>query len=102
MPAYILFSTLILMPIRLYGFVRCGHLGSWGTRANAYTAGDPLAGPEAATMPSPSTGGSTQVLTRPQKAATPERTDGDPRALIPYLIATAVIVIGVMYDVRAL
>jgi hyaluronan synthase len=37
MPVYILFSTLVLMPIRLYGFVRLGHAGGWGTRANAYS-----------------------------------------------------------------
>ncbi len=40
MPLFILFSTVVLMPIRMYGFARMGHAGSWGTRANAYRSGD--------------------------------------------------------------
>jgi hyaluronan synthase len=31
-------SSLFLMPIRLLGFFRLAHAGSWGTRENAYTA----------------------------------------------------------------
>ncbi|WP_426563226.1 glycosyltransferase [Angustibacter sp. McL0619] len=74
MPFFILFSTLVLMPIRLLGFLRLAHVGSWGTRADAYSASQSSSG---------SDGGG----------------DGDPRALIPYLIATAVLVLGVEYDV---
>jgi hyaluronan synthase len=74
MPFYILFSTLVLMPIRLLGFVRLGHVGGWGTRAVLEAA-----------APAPPT--------------TPS-TDGDPRGLIPYLIASAVLLLGVAYDVR--
>ena len=40
MPVYILFSTIVLMPIRIYGFIRLGHAGGWGTRANAYSGSD--------------------------------------------------------------
>ena len=77
MPFFILFSTLVLMPVRLLGFVRLGHLGSWGTRADAYSVGQPVLATD------PGGGGG----------------DGDPRALIPYLIASAVLVLGVAYDV---
>jgi hyaluronan synthase len=40
MPFYILFSSLVLMPIRLWGFIRLAHAGGWGTRANAYSGSD--------------------------------------------------------------
>jgi hyaluronan synthase len=79
MPLFILFSTLVLMPIRLFGFLRLAHLGGWGTRADAYAAG-----------------GAVALL---QPGPTPPSTDGDPRALIPYLIASAVLILGVTYDV---
>jgi hyaluronan synthase len=39
MPVFVMFSTLVLMPIRMIGFVRLGHQGSWGTRAGAHVAG---------------------------------------------------------------
>lgn len=42
MPVYILFSTVFLMPIRAYGFLRLGHVGGWGTRAAAYSADQQL------------------------------------------------------------
>jgi hypothetical protein len=45
MPFFVMFSTLVLMPIRMVGFVRLAHQGSWGTRENAYDSGD--AGPTA-------------------------------------------------------
>ncbi|NKY39183.1 glycosyltransferase [Cellulomonas septica] len=38
LPAYIVFSTFFLMPIRLLGFFRMAHVASWGTRAHAYSA----------------------------------------------------------------
>ena len=103
MPAYILFSTLVLMPIRIYGFFRCGHVGQWGTRANAYQGGESPSAPAEA----PPTGGdrapdaSAALRTRAQPTTSaPEPADGDPRALLPYLIASAAIAIGVLYDVR--
>ncbi len=129
MPAYIMFSTLVLMPIRLYGFIRLAHVGGWGTRADAYTAGDSLAGgvvsplvvpgrragepvagdvvsplvvPAETIAPEPGGSGGTAVLTKPIasiKTAEPAP-DGDPRGLIPYLIASAILIIGVVYDVR--
>ena len=40
MPFFVMFSTLVLMPIRMVGFVRLAHQGSWGTRENAYDSGD--------------------------------------------------------------
>lgn len=38
-PTYLLISTLMLMPIRMLGFVRMAHAAGWGTRAGGY-AGD--------------------------------------------------------------
>ena len=40
MPVYVIFSTLFLLPIRLYGFLRMAKPAGWGTRANAYAGGD--------------------------------------------------------------
>jgi hyaluronan synthase len=85
MPLYILFSTLVLMPIRLYGFLRLGHVGGWGTRADAFSAGRPAATDD----PHPPT--AELQADRPP--------DGDPRGLIPYAIAVALIILGVVYDV---
>jgi hyaluronan synthase len=83
MPVYILFSTLVLMPIRIFGFLRLGHIGGWGTRAHAFSAApaDPSDEP---TRSGP---------TREQPA------DGDPRGLLPYVIAFALVTTGVFYDV---
>jgi hyaluronan synthase len=36
MPAYILFSSCFLMPIRILGFFRMAHVAGWGTRRHAY------------------------------------------------------------------
>jgi hyaluronan synthase len=41
MPLFVVFSTLFLLPIRLYGFLRLAKPAGWGTRANAYAGGDP-------------------------------------------------------------
>jgi hyaluronan synthase len=97
MPLYILFSTIVLMPIRIYGFLRCGHVGGWGTRANAFTAD--IASDE---TPVVQTSGDGAVLTAPKlKSAAPtEAPGGDPRALVPYLIAIAAVALGVLYDIR--
>ncbi|MGX7680575.1 glycosyltransferase [Jatrophihabitans sp. DSM 45814] len=118
MPFYILFSTLVLMPIRIYGFFRLAHVGSWGTRADAYTADQ--GGGATATNRAPGTGvmtgepgspmGTTTLATAPKASTTgtaPQASttgtapsqDGDPRGLVPYVIASAIIVVGVFYDV---
>lgn len=36
MPAFIIISTFLLQPVRLYGFVRMAHTSGWGTRAGGY------------------------------------------------------------------
>jgi hyaluronan synthase len=133
MPFYILFSTLVLMPIRIYGFLRCGHVGGWGTRADAFAGGpdEPAAVPlpdeisekafdrEVSALIAVSQNAAdrqpgvqvaataamlgavrVQTMMRPAtKASTNESTDGDPRGLIPYLIGSAVLIVGVLYDV---
>ena len=97
MPVYILFSTIFLMPIRAYGFLRLGHVGGWGTRAAAYSADQGLDAP-AGTSAGPVTGASsTTTLTRPPRTL-PPLVSGDPRALIPYLLVTALVPLGVLYD----
>jgi hyaluronan synthase len=75
MPLFIAFSTLVLMPIRLFGFLRLGHLGSWGTRTDAYSAASEA------------------------DHGAHRSTDGDPRGLVPYLILSAAVFAGVAYDV---
>ncbi len=40
LPAFILVSTLFLMPVRLLGFFRMAHVSGWGTRAHAYGGTD--------------------------------------------------------------
>jgi hyaluronan synthase len=109
MPFFILFSTLLLMPIRIYGFFRLGHVGGWGTRAGAHDgrAGErapaPVEARELVTV-----GGETRTVAafgdrRSGASGGPEDRrepppDGDPRGLLPYLIASAVVSIGVYYD----
>ena len=78
MPLYIVFSTLFLMPLRAYGFLRLGHIGSWGTRSDAYTADQD----------------------EPVKSKAAPATSGDPRALIPYLLASAIVPLGVLFDAQ--
>jgi hyaluronan synthase len=80
MPLYVLFSSLFLMPIRMYGFLRLGHIGSWGTRADAYSADQDESGSGSITSMSAAS--------------------GDPRALLPYLFASALVLIGVLYDAQ--
>jgi hyaluronan synthase len=103
MPAYVLFSTVVLMPIRIYGFIRCGHVGGWGTRANAFVANGPEQ-PQAAVVETSDheRGGTATVALAEVRTETtmPESTSGDPRALVPYLIAAAVVALGVLYDIR--
>ena len=103
LPFYILFSTAVLMPIRIYGFLRLGHVGGWGTRADAHTAHtqeviavrDPVLVSEAddarpEIQPAVPRSEPTHHLDTP--------VDGDPRGLLPYVLALAVLTLGVLYD----
>ncbi len=100
MPLFILFSTLLLMPIRIYGFMRLGHVGGWGTRAGAHTS-RPV---EQMELAGAGNGAPAGVGERRSSAAgsaadrREEPPDGDPRGLLPYLIATAILTLGVVYD----
>jgi hyaluronan synthase len=61
LPVFIIVSTLFLMPVRLLGFFRMGHVSGWGTRAGAYTG----AGDDPSTAPavsSPASGGLAPAL----------------------------------------
>ena len=109
MPFFILFSTLVLMPVRIYGFIRLGHVGGWGTRADAYggTASmseaehEPLAMFDAAG--SERDPGGHAVAVAPHRRVAAEEApppEGDPRGLVPYVIALIIVIIGVAYDVR--
>jgi hyaluronan synthase len=108
MPLFIMFSTVVLMPIRIYGFFRMGHVGGWGTRAGAHTArtADELvvSEPALAYAMSPGSSGAVPLQDRRHGGASGaheregQPTDGDPRALLPYLIASAVLTLGVVYD----
>ena len=74
MPLYVVFSSLFLMPIRLLGFFRMGHVAGWGTRKNAYAGtstdeavgGDLIAELEATGEPGP-----VDVVDRPDEPLQP-------------------------------
>ena len=38
-PTFLVINTLMLMPIRLLGFVRMAHNAGWGTRAGGFSGG---------------------------------------------------------------
>ncbi len=108
MPVFIIFSTLVLLPIRIYGFVRLGHVGGWGTRAGAHgsrsSEEDELAQLVAAESVA-SGAAPTRAIGERRRASggtVADRRevppDGDPRGLLPYLIASAVVTLGVLYD----
>jgi hyaluronan synthase len=88
MPLFVLFSTLFLMPLRAYGFLRLGHVGGWGTRAAAYSGDEPT-GP---------TGPTDTASSTPNPL--PANPTGDPRALLPYLAAALLVPLGVMFDAQ--
>jgi hyaluronan synthase len=117
MPFYILFSTMVLMPIRIYGFMRLGHVGGWGTRAGAH--GTRETAPELASeLALSGVGAGSDGASKQRSEPTAVRgvgdrrsglngtaadrrhqpPDGDPRGLIPYLIVTAIVTLGVLYD----
>ncbi|GAA4351259.1 glycosyltransferase family 2 protein [Angustibacter luteus] len=106
MPVYTVFSSVFLMPLRMYGFLRLGHIGGWGTRADAYVAdqGEATSGsdvrpgrehPEGLTS-SPAL--AARLPTSPLRS--PRSQPGDPRALVTYLIAVAAVTLGVLYDAQ--
>ena len=106
MPAYVLFSTLFLLPIRLYGFARMAKPAGWGTRANAYAGGE--VGTSASIGASGEPGGpahavpgssttATATRTRPAHARTSTRSF-NPYELIPVLLFVIAIIGGVLYD----
>jgi cellobiuronic acid synthase len=111
MPVFVLISSLFLMPIRLLGFFRMAHAGSWGTRAHAYTAGsDPVSAPEAISKPPVSVGGTglalaerpvtsavTSAVTAATGSAAAVRRRWNGWAAVPYLIGGTVIVAEVLY-----
>lgn len=95
MPVFVLFSTLFLMPIRAFGFIRLGHVGGWGTRAAAYSADQAATGTSSPTAPTTASRSS-----RPTPKL-PALVSGDPRALIPYLLVSILVPLGVLYDTHA-
>ena len=109
MPVYVVFSTLFLLPIRLYGFARMAKPAGWGTRANAYAGGEAgtsaliEASDEAVgltfAVPDSSTATATATATRtkPSHARAPTRSF-NPYELIPVLLFVIAIAGGVLYD----
>jgi hyaluronan synthase len=106
MPLFVVFSTVFLMPIRMYGFARLGHAGGWGTRKDAYAGGDAATDEDNAVPTGPSgpgreaSGGRTllEEAPAPARVATPSRRHLNPYAALPYFIALALIVGGTLYD----
>ena len=107
MPVYVLFSTLFLLPIRLYGFARMAKPAGWGTRANVYAGGqvgtsasigasDQTDGPARVVLGS-SMATATATRTRPAHARTPTRSF-NPYELIPVVLFVIAIIGGVLYD----
>lgn len=126
MPAFVLFSSMFLMPIRLIGFFRMAHVAAWGTRRDAYSGmqDDVIAELERETAPAPTdivdrdaptpsgAAAHTAALAAPVTAGTqvrehPEEADLRPKdggrhavnvlAAVPYLIGGTLIVLEVLY-----
>jgi len=99
MPVYVVFSTLFLLPIRLYGFARMAKAAGWGTRANAYAGGD--AGTSGSSLPfsrSDSLAATTTATrTKPLHARAPTRRF-NPYEMIPIVLFVTSIAGGVLYD----
>ena len=90
LPVFVLLSTLFLMPIRLYGFLRMAHVGGWGTRQHAYAPSQPSlvgSGPDA--------GGGFDT---PSPYASLLPSPANPWVLLPYLLGLLILVGGVLYD----
>jgi hyaluronan synthase len=89
LPVFVLLSTLLLMPIRLYGFFRMAHVGSWGTREHAYAPSQPAlvgSGPGTGSGMEPASPYAS-LLHRP-----------NPWVLLPHLLGLLILVGGVLYD----
>lgn len=102
MPVYVLISTLFLMPIRLLGFFRMAHAGSWGTRADAYSAGQvPSTEDVGAPARAVTVGGAVAVAERVEAATAGAVAPRHPRfnlqAGLPYAIGLAIITWEVFY-----
>ena len=100
MPVFVLISSLFLMPIRLLGFFRMAHAGSWGTRNDAYTAGQELRSEPEAEAPRVSLASGGVALaerTRTSVVGASMRRSLNGLATVPYLIGGAVIVAEVFY-----
>jgi hyaluronan synthase len=101
MPVFILISSLFLMPIRLLGFFRMAHAGSWGTRNDAYTAGPEPKFQTATTAPGTAriSGAGLALAERPRTsvAAATMRPSLNCWAAVPYLIGASVIAAEVLY-----
>jgi len=121
LPIFILVSTIFLMPVRLLGFFRLGHVSGWGTRAGAYAgSGDDVSGAVA-----PVSGGSAEppiplapafgdrdaamltagvALVAPAPAPVaprrPARRRPNPRAAIPYFIGFSIFALEAITLVR--
>jgi hyaluronan synthase len=96
MPLFVLISSLFLMPIRLLGFFRMAHRGSWGTRANAYqaTRNDPDVPTGGGSRPAAATALATRASAPP---VTGRARLVNLEAFLPYVIGTAVIVAEALY-----
>ena len=105
LPAFILISTLFLMPIRLLGFFRMAHVSRWGTRAHGYagTAGSQrIAQPERAPGPAlvaAGSGGSPRFgpVDPPTPPPAPRRRRLNPQAALPYLAGATIIALEVLH-----
>lgn len=107
MPVYVVFSTLFLLPIRLYGFLRMAKPAGWGTRANAYAGGVPGSSSSGedlsvpASWSSSASGSAIGVATHPATAAAvraPKRLRRNPYEIVPITLFVLAIVGGVLYD----
>jgi hyaluronan synthase len=85
LPLFVLTSTFFLIPIRLLGFLRMAHAGSWGTRKHAYVAA----------QATESEGAERAGGTNHGWAIRPS---GNSSAALPYLIGLFLLVGGVFYD----
>jgi hyaluronan synthase len=109
MPVYVVFSTLFLLPIRLYGFARLAKPAGWGTRANAYAGGEvgnsvPIGRSgerhdSRSALPQSSTATATALARRTTPAHARARTRSfNPYELIPVLLFVIAIAGGILYD----
>jgi hyaluronan synthase len=90
LPVFVLLSTLLLMPIRLYGFLRMAHVGGWGTRKHAYAPSQP------ALVGSGADAGAGTGPPSPYASLLPS--PANPWVLLPYLLGLLILVGGVLYD----